>query len=680
MITCDSFVCIIQKTLGRAKESIYMFDNVFKALKKIFSNEESYNKFSELKEWDDVYNECVRANPECSELEFYRFLLCLFEIITGEKIRIPISDTDIIPVESIEDVSGGANWRNRLAAATLAATSAFAGISGNYVGAKTLSEIRESRKLRETSTEKTDGKDASNGFLGKIKSGLKKVGSTLWDNKGKILLSALGVVLAAAGVKYAYDQFNLRYKVATKTGQEKTDAQEDLKNYSFIGSVVKGAGADTPTGRTIATIGSTIGVVGGLWTAGLNLIDTIGKIGDSFKKTGDGIDKVKDMVKKSKEAMAEAADMLEQEPYNKTTSYEQMLENLERVKGQDNAKRLVKSFFHRVVSDRERSEFTGRKNTAKVVVFNGPSGCGKSMTAGILARALTNKPIYTMSASEVDPKSGQTLAQQLFAKNSWSWDDSGSSFSSYIKKHPTDGVVIINEYDKMFKANGNNPHELDEVLRTWIDEGTSNLYGKEYDCSGITFILTTNESESSLKGEVRADAYGNLYDPSRENDDTKSLTSVVHDKSFLNRLTVVGFDNLDAEEYTKIAEQNFEDTLEFLSSEYGEYTDVLIEDESYKKMGKCLANINEGARPVEKFIAELFVDIVNAKNAIREQGKNVEGLIFKADFDYTGKDFNFNVTLIDDNDDAQTEPENEKVIVETNSDNSEKITKENLKI
>ena len=47
-----------------------MFDNVFKALKKIFSNEESYNKFSELKEWDDVYNECVRANPESSELEF----------------------------------------------------------------------------------------------------------------------------------------------------------------------------------------------------------------------------------------------------------------------------------------------------------------------------------------------------------------------------------------------------------------------------------------------------------------------------------------------------------------------------------------------------------------------------------------------------------------------------------
>ena len=265
----------------------------------------------------------------------------------------------------------------------------------------------------------------------------------------------------------------------------------------------------------------------------------------------------------------------------------------------------------------------------------------------------------------------------MFAKNSWSWDDSGSSFSSYIKKHPTDGVVIINEYDKMFKANGNNPHELDEVLRTWIDEGTSNLYGKEYDCSGITFILTTNESESSLKGEVRADAYGNLYDPSRENDDTKSLTSVVHDKSFLNRLTVVGFDNLDAGEYKKIAEQNFEDTLEFLSSEYGEYTDVLIEDESYKKMGECLANINEGARPVEKFIAELFVDIVNAKNAIREQGKSVEGLIFKADFDYTGKDFNFKVTLIDDNDDTQIISDKEKIIVETNS---EKITDVNINI
>lgn len=626
-----------------------MFDNVFKALKKIFSNEESYNKFSELKEWDDVYNECVRANPECSELEFYRFLLCLFEIITGEKIRIPISDTDIIPVESIDNVSGGTNWRNKLAAATLAATSAFAGISGNYVGAKTLSEIRESRKLRKASTEKTDEKDASKGFLGKIKSGLKKVGSTLWDNKGNILLSALVVVLAAVGAKYAYDQFNLRYDVATKKDNAKTEAQRALENYSLTSSLVKAVGDGTPTGRTIAAIGSGLGVVGSLWTAGLGLVDTVGRIGDSFKKTGDGLDKVQNMVEKTQKAMKEAAEALSDEPYNKDESYKRMLIDLERVKGQENAKKLVKSFFHRVVSDRERSEFTGRKNTAKVVVFNGPSGCGKSMTAGILARALTNGPIYTMSASEVDPKSGQTLAQQLFAKNSWSWDDSGSSFSSYIKKHPTDGVVIINEYDKMFKANGNNPHELDEVFRTWIDEGTSNLYGKEYDCSGITFILTTNESESSLKGEVRADAYGNLYDPSRENDDTKSLTSVVHDKSFLNRLTVVGFDNLDAEEYKKIAEQNFEDTLEFLSSEYGEYTDVLIDDESYSRMGECLAKINEGARPVEKFIAELFVDIVNAKNAIRERGESVEGLIFKADFDYSGRDFSFNVTLIDEN-------------------------------
>ena len=513
--------------------------------------------------------------------------------------------------------------------------------------------------------------------MGKIKSGLKKVGSTLWDNKGKILLGALGLILTAAGGKYAYDQFTLQYAVATAPkGDALTTAKENLQNYSYTNKFVEALGKDTAAGKTLAAIGSGLGVVGSLWTAGLGLVDTVGRIGDSFKKTGDGLDKVQNMVEKTQKAMQDAQNMMEQGPYDKTTSYEQMLENLERVKGQETAKRLVKSFFHRVVSDRERSEFTGRQNTAKVVVFNGPSGCGKSMTAGILARALTNKPIYTMSASEVDPKSGQTLAQQLFAKNSWSWDDSGSSFSSYIKKHPTDGVVIINEYDKMFKANGNNPHELDEVFRTWIDEGTSNLYGKEYDCSGITFILTTNESESSLKGEVRADAYGNLYDPSRENDDTKSLTSVVHDKSFLNRLTVIGFDNLDAEEYKKIAEQNFEDTLEFLSSEYGEYTDVLIDDESYRKMGECLANINEGARPVEKFIAELFVDIVNAKNAIRERGESVEGLIFKADFDYTGKKFNFKVTLIDENEDEYNDlpSETEKVFVENNSENPVKIT------
>ena len=56
----------------------------------------------------------------------------------------------------------------------------------------------------------------------------------------------------------------------------------------------------------------------------------------------------------------------------------------------------------------------------------------------------------------------------------------------------------------------------------------------------------------------------------------------------------------------------------------------------------------------------------------------MEGLIFKADFDYSGRDFSFNVTLIDENEEEYNDlqSETEKVFVEKNSDDPVNISAE----
>jgi len=656
-----------------------MFGNVLSILKKIYDNEEAISKIEKLDDWDEIYQEFTNIDPTCDEFEFYRFLVFLLECITCKKIRVPVSDEGLFLYNDIDDVSGGNSWTKRAAAATLALSTAFVGGSRSFFGnsAKAVdlnnpkATIRPLRTKNYEQVKKTE-KSEKVGMLSKIKNKLKSFGSAIWENKGKLLLGAGLILGAVALTKHGIDNYRLTKNINTldealdKTGSEDTDVYAEDDDTIINGTPIKSKNRKELqklltsekrkqrsysifNGTPIAGLGLLTATIGGMWDKGLSFIETVGRIGDSFKKAGDGLEKVQKGVEDATKKAALAASMIQKEDYDKESAYETMLEELETVKGQERAKRQVKSFYHRVVSDRERSEYTGKNNTAKVVVFNGPSGCGKSMTANILAKALTTGTTYTMSASEVDPKNGASLGQQLFAKNSWSWGEDDASFSGYLKKNPHDGVVIINEYDKMFTPKGTSPHELDEVLRTFMDEGSANLYGKEFNCSGTTFILTTNESDASLKGEVKADAYGNLFDPSIDEDDTGSLTSVVHDKSFLNRLTAISFDNLNADEFTEIAKQNFASTLEFLSSEYGDYTDVLIDEESYKRMGKCLAIINEGARPVNKFLASMFVSIVEEKNKVREQGLDVKGLTFRADFDYKGRDFWFNVELVEEN-------------------------------
>ena len=411
-----------------------------------------------------------------------------------------------------------------------------------------------------------------------------------------------------------------------------------------------------------AWAGSSLLALGGgllsLGSGALSFVDGKMKFFETMEK---GLSSIGRMVSNFAYSMSNYSEKMERKPFDKDEKNQELIESLEEVRGQEHVKQKVKGFFQQVVTDRLRREATNEKGKAKVIVFNGPSGTGKSFTATKLAAALTNAEPYVMSASEVDVNRG-SIVEQLFAKSeydTYSWMNSSErGFARYIKDHSTDGVVIINEYDKMYDGKGGN-HPLDETLRSFIDEGKAVINGQEYDCSGITFILTTNETSGSLKGLVTSDKKGSLIDPTVDHDNTGSRTVVKHDKSFLNRLTIAEFDNLTKNEYEQISKDKFAPTLEFLETEKGGGVTVNISDASYAKMGEFLEKVNEGARPIDSFIGGLFVEIVNKVTELQENNKDSKDITMNAEFEFNEKGFRFNVDVVEP-DEASDEEQSEQ--------------------
>lgn len=331
--------------------------------------------------------------------------------------------------------------------------------------------------------------------------------------------------------------------------------------------------------------------------------------------------------------------------FDKKEAWEKLEAGLETVKGQEKAKKGIRGFFNSVTMERERLKALEKKDShAHIIVFNGASGTGKSFTAGHLASAISNASPYVMSASEVDVSSSKSsIVGQLFGDSYGGYGGYGGqqekkNFVKYIEDHPNDGVVIINEYDKMCVRDSKD-HPLDEVMRTFIDDGKATINGKVVDCSGVVFILTTNESDGSLQGKVFVDPVTKqLVDPSAD-DSTGSRTIVKHDKSFLNRLTIINFDNLSASEYNQIARDHFSPTVEFLKTDEGGNIDLLISDESYDKIAKYTERINEGARTIDKIVGELFTAIVEKVSKIREEGGEYLGKKFEAVYDDQNNEF-----------------------------------------
>ena len=344
---------------------------------------------------------------------------------------------------------------------------------------------------------------------------------------------------------------------------------------------------------------------------------------------------------------------------NTDTVLKNLNEEMDVIKGQDIAKSKIQSTVAGIIDKRNQSKIKQEKyQHGDVILLAGPSGVGKTFSALQIAKAVMGKktkPVI-VDPSDVEVNQYTSIVGSLFNfKEAKSGGNNNSilgigsfndtSLTSKIKANPN-FVLIINEYDKMHCK------ELDEVLRSIVDNGTITVSGEKIDCSGLLVILTSNENSQSLKG-LAEKIKNSETNEATEDDGTGSRTSVKHDKSFLNRINIIEFDNLDEEGYIDITKYLFKDILEFYKNEYK--LDISLSDEAIKAIAEKAVELNNGARTIEKEIINKFREEVTIKRLSDPTGNGYKNTSFIADYDQDEEKF----TLID-----QTSEPTEKNIAE----------------
>ena len=286
---------------------------------------------------------------------------------------------------------------------------------------------------------------------------------------------------------------------------------------------------------------------------------------------------------------------------------EESLQNLNElfsvVKGQAKAKETIKAQVNTILRDRDFYKRRGQQyKKCNIFYFIGPSGVGKSMIAKGLAdfNVLSSSTPYYMSASSIDKKSSESYIEQLFGVNRsyYSYGNENSrgeatSLVQYIKSNPN-GVVVIDEYDKMWCEG------LDEIFRTAMDKGEIEVRQQKIDCSNITFILTSNESMEAIQGDKPIEV--------EMDDGTTNLVS--HDRSFINRVTRVQFENLSVEDNMEIIQQEFEESaLSYWRDEEIAGIDIILDDDCLRKMAIAVIETKRGARYIEELRKNLMRDV-----------------------------------------------------------------------
>ena len=321
------------------------------------------------------------------------------------------------------------------------------------------------------------------------------------------------------------------------------------------------------------------------------------------------------------------------------------------VKGQEKAKKQIRSAVLNIVD--RNAQYTANPNKkskkagpgASVIYMVGPSGVGKSFSAEIMRKILSGfgaEP-FVLEASDVDRKSRTSETEQLFGMREK--QVKGGTIMEYspvitrIKAIPN-SVVIINEYDKMHTP------ELDEKLRTIMDQGYINVNGEKIDCSAATFIITSNESTGSVKK-------GNL-EKDEKDDGTGSRTFINHDKAFLNRVKLIEFDNLSAPEYKGIAAVPFTDLAVRYLQQYKIDIDL---NGTVDEVSQKVAELNKGARPIFDYVEKLNDKLLN-EVVLNNVGNNGEPVHYKVSFDKNTEEFNLERV---ENKEKDKEPEAEKV-------------------
>ena len=286
-------------------------------------------------------------------------------------------------------------------------------------------------------------------------------------------------------------------------------------------------------------------------------------------------------------------------------SISRLNKSIDELIGQNNAKKDIKKIVYGIAHKKNQANFNKEEYShGDVIYILGPSGVGKTFVSLRIAEALSNHEPFIISASEVDLQDKDSIISQLFSFSTYNYGYGASSRENkrlvkYLHEHKG-GVVIINEYDKMWSP------ALDEILRTVADQGIVNVKGQVIDCRGTTFIITSNECTQAINS-------GNqdlIIDSDKIDDGTGSRTNnVKHDKSFLNRVKKVVFDNLTQKDYENIVKG------EYLDEKFINYwksfanVDLDLED-AYKHIAKKAVLENIGSRILDSVKDNLNKELV----------------------------------------------------------------------
>ncbi len=539
-------------------------------MEKIFDNEAKIDQIMVTDDMVELYKICQTIQDGYTFEEFCEFFdqlvcMCLDEIGQAAEEAQKISDDEIkkLSEKALNEVSGGANVMQRIAASALASLSFM---TSAHIYAKDTSESNVNPNFSQLRDEKSfsekyddlrsqeDEEPPENISTGaKILNTLNKLADTIWDNKGKILLASAALITGGAALVGQRDKIGGNFQAAIKNRDEleetkkalnelrndkmppeaKFNAQhyllsekERLEKEGFVKKLTEGlvlTGALTTTAGGVATL---LSKTTGAFSSVRKFFDDVNMIRYQTKELG--------QYKQEAEKLIELNMQKEAEKKYDSEKEERVLRKKfdNEIHGQKGAKEQIMSFFVGFSAERKAAKmgaYVSDLPEPKVLIFNGPSGTGKTYMANLLSESLTSIKPYVLTAGDVLQAAKNSYGDMPYAllySNTKQGADRTSTSSllgesntlaSYLKS--TEGhvrVVILDEFDKIYKKgnDGKYPseHPLDEVLRSIYYNELKDHYGNTIDLNGLVFICTTNETSASLQGRVKVTSQGKLME------------------------------------------------------------------------------------------------------------------------------------------------------------------------
>lgn len=578
-----------------------MNEKITEVFQEIFSSKDLLSKFMLIDDVDELYEFCSNIKKGYSKAEFEDFLMeladeCLFQ-------------TQSIGSET-EKIAGGVNKFKKfisgsLAAATILTSTGIKAAETDSDADKAASSytdlepINKGPKIIETE-EKT--------FFQKVKEKFQKVGSKIWENKGKIAFgAAILTAIVATAICINSNPSNPKYEYEEgKIGPKEDKIQPEKA--TVLSSIFK-----------LGTLGL---------TSTMLLVDKLAKFLGGITKIGETVGKGVDIMAKIKANGEIFGQYLADTQVKSFEEREQdFYDHLKFVRGQEKAVNKLKEIMQDISKTQQitkEAEKTGKeaKNHPRIIILNGPSGSGKTLCAEMLAKSLSPNGEYKKIAAQNIRYDGSTKgdaatpAEEVFNFKPY-YFGAKDNIGKYAIENP-DGVVILDEYDKIGLGNGYSGvmegdvlHPLDATFQSIYDNGCyENPNSKKIPLENFTFILTTNEKDESLGLPKREDKFAAFR------------TAPNHSSHFKDRFknSVVTFDSLDENAFKQIAEDDLKSRLDlYMTLDVCGKCKFKVKNDVYEKIAQYIMQLKDDAEKDSKIVsppsARIIVDCHNGITA-----------------------------------------------------------------